>query len=409
MHITAVALCAIGAEKIVSNELRKLGLMVAEAGAGRVRFRVEDIRGLYRSLIGLRAADRVLLEAGFFPASDFEALFTGVNAIPWEAYIPKGMGLSVVKVRSRHSVLAAETSIQAVTHKAAAERLCKAWNIQRLPEQESPAELRVYIEKDRASILLDLSGDPLFKRGYRREGGIAPLRETTAAAILLLSGWKRKYPLWDPFCGSGTILIEASLYAWDLAPGLGRSFSLENLLPADPDAEKEVRKEFTAKFTGTKEPFAEQTTANKGSPQERLIRIYGSDTDGRAVEMAQANAKRAACLAGPKTTKTVTLPNIRVQPMEEARPPQAGAEEASGTARGFIVTNPPYGRRLGDPGEAEKIYSKMGKLAQHFPGWKLALICDHPGFESFFGRKADSCKEITNGAVQCYFYQYEEL
>jgi putative N6-adenine-specific DNA methylase len=150
--------------------------------------------------MALRTADRILLEAAFFPAEDFDGLFEGTKAAPWEEFIPKGMGLRVVKVRTNRSKLQAVTSIQAVAHKAAAERLCAAYHVERLNEHGSVAEIRVYVEKDRVSLLLDLSGEPLFKRGYRTEGGAAPLRETTAAAIILLSGWRRKFPLYDPFC-----------------------------------------------------------------------------------------------------------------------------------------------------------------------------------------------------------------
>jgi putative N6-adenine-specific DNA methylase len=211
-HI-ASALCAAGAEKALSNELKKMDLQVLDAGYGRVRFHA-DIAGLYRALMGLRTADRVLLEVGAFEARDFDALFEGAGSFPWETLIPAEMGLTVVKVRCNRSQLKAETSIQAVVHKAVAERLCDKNKLARLPEgpqlpEGGAAELRAYVEKDMVSLLLDLSGEPLFKRGYRMEGGMAPLRETTAAALLLLSGWKRKYPLYDPFCGSGTILTEA--------------------------------------------------------------------------------------------------------------------------------------------------------------------------------------------------------
>jgi putative N6-adenine-specific DNA methylase len=382
----AAALCAVGAEKAVSNEIRKLGLQVTEGGFGRVRFKA-DVPGLYRALMGLRCADRVLLEAAWLPARDFDALFNGVRAVPWEEIIPSGMGLRVVKVRTNRSVLMAETSIQAVVHKAAAERLCAELGLNRLPEAVDEAEIRVYIEKDRASVLLDLSGEPLFKRGYRTEGGIAPLRETTAAAMVLLSGWKRKYPLYDPFCGSGTIASEAALYAWDLAPGLGRRFALERLLIADKAVEKQVRDEFLDRVDFT-----------------RLVRIAGSDADSRAVANAKANMERAlAPVRGKAGIKGEPAPpEFKVLPMEEAVP---GRDETEG----FIITNPPYGKRLGDQESSERIYGEMGKLAGNFPGWKLVLITDHPGFESFFGRKADSCREITNGAIRSYLYQYERL
>ncbi|MDR2477718.1 MAG: class I SAM-dependent RNA methyltransferase [Treponema sp.] len=391
---TAIALCAVGAEKAVSNELRKMGLAVAGSGFGRVRFRA-DIAGIYRALIGLRAADRVLLEAGFFHAEDFDALFEGTKAVHWERLIPKGMGLVVTKVRSNRSQLKAETSIQALVHKAAAERLCKQYGLARLAEGGKTAEIRVYVEKDEVSLLLDASGEPLFKRGYRSEGGAAPLRETTAASLLLLSGWKRKFPLYDPFCGSGTILIEALMYAWDMAPGLGRRFAIEDTLVADSKIEKNLREELRGRID-----FA------------RTIRIAGSDEDARSVSIARSNIERAFDLAQGRAPVRGIRPAASrsggpVLPELKALPASAARSAASDA--GFIVTNPPYGRRLGDTAEAERLYSEMAAMMTRFPGWKLAVITDHPGFESFFGKKADSCREISNGAVPSCFFQYERF
>ena len=381
---TAVALCALGAEKAVSNELKKLGFSIEEGGFGRIRFKA-DLDGLYRALIGLRAADRILLELASYEAEDFDALFEGIHKQPLEEYIPSRMGLRVAKVRSNRSTLGAETSIQAVVHKAVAQRLCLKRGIKRLPEDRDGAELRVYIEKNRVSVLLDLSGEPLFKRGYRSAGGVAPLRESTAAAIILLSGWKRKFPLCDPFCGSGTIAIEAAMYAWDLAPGLARRFAMEKLLLANKKTEQKVREEFLAKVDFT-----------------RRIRIIASDSDATVVALARSNMNRV--VAGFKAIGLQALPSFNVFAMDQASP-----LEDFHSDEGFIITNPPYGRRLGDTQAAEKTYTEMGSLAQKFPGWKLALITDHPGFESFFGRKADSCREISNGAIQSYLFTYNLL
>jgi len=311
------------------------------------------------------------------------------------------MGLRVAKVRTNRSALKAETSIQAVVHKAAAERLCVKRGISRLPENGDSAELRVYIEKDQVSVLLDLSGEPLFKRGYRSWGGIAPLRETTAAAIILSSGWRRKFPLYDPFCGSGTIAVEAAMYAWDMAPGLGRHFALEQLLTANKGIQREVREELLSKVDFS-----------------RLIRIAASDADSASVAAAKANMRRAIALsrgeeiaenAAAETPPTENPPPaFSILPMTQAANPFAAAD-AGGEAAGFIITNPPYGHRLGDTESAEKTYAEMGCLVAGFPGWKLAVITDHSGFESFFGKKADSCREITNGAIRSYLYQYEKL
>jgi putative N6-adenine-specific DNA methylase len=387
----AMALCALGAERVTSNELKKLKLRVLDSGFGRVRFEA-DLAGLYRALMALRTADRLLLEAVRFEALDFEGLFEGSRAFPWEEFIPRDRGVLVSKVRSNRSRLEAVTSIQGVVHKAVADRLCKAYGVQRLPEGDA-AELRVYLEKDQVSLLLDLSGAPLFKRGYRSEGGTAPLRETTAAALLLLAGWKRKFPLYDPFCGSGTIPLEGAIYAWDMAPGIGRSFALSGLSLGDRALEKTIREEFLAKVNF-----------------ENIIRIYGSDADPRAVSQAKSNLIRAYELAqgenpgkgirkGP-AEGSLPLPDFRLIPMEQARAPEP---------EGFIITNPPYGKRLGVPEEAEAVYRKMGSLTENFPGWKLGLITDHPGFESHFGRKADGLKRITNGALPSYFYEYHQL
>ena len=380
----AVALCAVGAEKTVSNEIRKLGLSVLEGGFGRVRFKA-NLEEIYRVLMGSRVADRVLLETARFRALDFDDLFEGVKRVSWENYIPPHMGLKVSKVRTNRSKLTAETSIQAVVHKAAAERLCVKRKIKRLPEDSGEADLRIFIEKDEVSVLLDLSGEPLFKRGYRKHGGIAPLRETTAAAIIIGSLWRRKFPLYDPFCGSGTIVIEAALYAWDIAPGIGRRFALDELLISNEKAREKVREEFLKKVDFT-----------------RLVRIGGSDSDSSAVSAARANLERAIAIAAKKNAPQLSL---NVLPMEKAK-----AADFSGTDdAGFIITNPPYGRRLGSLEDAEKTYAEMECLSMNFPGWKMAVISDHSGFESFFGKKADLCREITNGAIDSYLYQYERL
>ena len=392
---TAVALCAAGAEKAVSNELKKLPesgapFTIIDSGFGKVRF-TANAAGLYRALLCLRVADRVLLEAASYDAPDFEALFEGARAVRWEEYLPRGMGIRVGKVRTNRSALRAETSVQASVHKAAAGRLCERFGIRRLPgpEEAKQAELRVYLEKDRASLLLDLSGEPLFKRGYRRDGGPAPLRETAAAAVILLSGWKRKFPLYDPLCGSGTIAIEAAMYAWNMAPGIGRDFALDDLAIGDRRTGAALRRDCTAAVE-----FG------------RKIRIYGSDADESMITLAKANAARALRLAGPSTREAPrnAAPEFITLDMARARPP-----DACGGESGCIITNPPYGRRLGDAASSENGYRNMAVLAEHFPGWKCSVICDHPGFESHFGAKAASCRELKNGAVNAYLYQYEHL
>jgi len=403
------ALCAVGAEKVVSNELKKLNFTIINSGYGKVCFH-SSLAGLYRALIGLRAADRVLLEMACFSASDFDVLFKQSRAVHWEKIVPANLGFKVVKVRTNRSRLSAETSIQSIVHKAAAQRLCNAYGMERLPEtgsENTQAEARVYIEKDMVTLLLDLSGQPLFKRGYRRAGGTAPLRETTAAALLLLSGWKRKYPLYDPFCGSGTILAEALLYAWDMAPGLGRSFALESMIIADKGIENAVRDEFRSKINFN-----------------RLIRIAGSDEDSVASDLAVSNLKRAQRLAlmqkqhhstdesgDPIPENFPLMPEIKTLPMQKAYPDFTFSAEDSPavSADGFIVTNPPFGKRLGNEDLSQQVYREMPLLARNFSNWKFAVITGNSGFEHFFGKKANSCHEITGGPIKTYFFQYGKL
>jgi len=393
----AVALCAAGAEKALSNELKGMGIAVAEPGFGRVSFRA-DVGGLYLALMGLRTADRVLLEAGRFRAADFDALFDGALRVPWERFVPAGLGAGIDRVRSSRSKLRAETSIQSVTHKAVAQRLCRAHSLSRLPQTDDSARIRVHIDRDEVSLLLDLSGEPLFRRGYRKKGGTAPLRETTAAAMLLLSGWKRKYPLHDPFCGSGTILAEALMYAWDMAPNLGRGFAIGSLLIGDRGVEEKARRELCARID-----------------LGRRVRISGSDADEGAARLAMETILAVKSLAesvGGGEVPRESVPQILTARAEDARPvfpAERNDARPSDDPLGFVVTNPPYGKRLGDREEARETYARMSGLAAGFGGWKLAAISDEPGFESFFGRKADSCRGITCGADPAFLFQYARL
>lgn len=390
MIFTLVALCAVGAEHVVSNELRKLGLKILDSSYGKVRY-LAELKDIYLSLMALRAADRVLIEAARFSADDFDKLFDGINAVAWEDYIPKNMGLRIVKVRTNRSKLSAFTSIQAIAHKAAAERLCEKYKMSSLPTQENSAELRVYLEKNEASVLLDVSGEPLFKRGYRMESGAAPLRESTAAAVILLSNWRRKFPLYDPFCGSGTITIEAALYAWDMAPGIGRKFAVTQLTIHDKATEEKVRDELFAKINF-----------------DRVIRICGSDEDSRAVSIARSNVLRAYDIAVGKNPGK----GIRTDALAAFMPQYKTAlfnEIKAPWEEGFIITNPPYGIRLGNVADAERNYQEMGILCDRFPGWKMAVITDHPGFESHFGKPSTLVKNIMNGSVRSYIYEYEKL
>ena len=281
---TLVALCAIGAEKILGNEIKKLGYSLKDMGGsrplGRVTFLGDD-GALFRSNLCLRTADRVYLQLASYKAEDFDALFDSVYSIPWQDFFYKDVRVVVDKVRSHKSRLSSEHSIQGVVHKAIYTKLGDVWRIHTMPESGARSDVRIYIENDVVTVLLDLSGVPLHRRGYRRDGGIAPIRETMAAVLLQLMNWRRKTPLHDPFCGSGTIASEAMLYAYNVAPGFGRRFALENLSIYDESRAYEIK----------------CREAEKIQP-ECQTRITGTDIDCDAVDRARANAERAGVTAG---------------------------------------------------------------------------------------------------------------
>ena len=278
--VTLAALCAIGAEKVLANEIKKLGYTTCGNAVGRVLFNCRETE-LFKPNLCLRTADRVYLQAASFYAADFDALFDGSYAVCWQDYFKKDVKLHIDKVRIKNSKLSSEHGVQSVVHKALCKKLGTVWNMETLPESGSRSDIRVYIENDTVFLLLDLSGDPLNRRGYRTDGGQAPLRETTAAALLQLMCWKRKIPLHDPFCGSGTIAIEAALYAYNIAPGFGRHFALENLAFFDAARALEIRKQEAAKIR-----------------TDVLARITGTDKDPEAVKRARKNAEHACVAAG---------------------------------------------------------------------------------------------------------------
>jgi putative N6-adenine-specific DNA methylase len=380
-----LALCALGLEKVCGNELERIGLAVDEKEAGRVRFRLGLSGGageagggcaaaLMRANLCLRTAERVLIEAGRFHAENFDELFESVRALPWELFFGRDDRLTIERVRLRDSKLAAQTSVQSVVHKAVYDRLCKVYNLGRLPESGRERSLRVYIDSDRCLLGLDSSGEALHKRGYRRSTGEAPLKETVAAGVLLLAGWSRRSPLLDPFCGSGTLAVEAALFAMDRAPGLGRAFALESL----PFA-----------MEGGSRALSDEVEAAKARVRRDAdFRIVASDADARALEAARANAARAGVAAGVEFKRAKA---------EEASPPYES---------GHLVCNPPYGERMGSVEEAEALYRRLGETASRFSGWGLGFVTNRPDFGDFFGRYAPAAKHIVNGAEEQWFHWY---
>lgn len=379
-----VALCAVGAEKVLGNELKLLGYKLNGNAPGRVFFFGDD-DALFRTNLCLRTADRVYLEVAKFHAEDFDALFDGVASASWQDFFKKDSRVVVDKVRTYKSKLNSEHAVQGIVQKAIYQKLCDVWHMSSMPETGEESDVRVFITENEVQVCLDLSGLPLHKRGYRTEGGIAPLRETTAAVMLQLMLWRRKTPFLDPFCGSGTLPIEACLYAHNVAPGFGRRFALENLPIFNSRRANEIRIEEAKKIRTDVE-----------------CRIKGSDIDASAIERARLNAEHACVMAGRAlqmigSDAKVERPVFEVSDFKDLK-----AEYDDGV----IITNPPYGERLGDADEAEKLYHEMSSLFDDFSGWKFGIITSHKKFQECFGRYATTLKSLKAGNLDTTFYIY---
>lgn len=381
---TLVALCAVGAEKILGNEIKQLGYKLTGNAPGRVSFLGDD-DALFRTNLCLRTADRVYLQLASYSAGDFDELFDGAYDIEWQNYFKKDTRVVVDKVRTYRSKLNSEHSIQGMVHKAIYKKLGDKWHMTTLPETGTEENVRVYIDENNAFILLDLSGLPLHKRGYRTDGGIAPLRETTAAVMLQEMTWRRKTPLHDPFCGSGTIAIEAALYAYNVAPGFGRRFAIETLPIFNQQKAVEMKKAEAAKIRTDVE-----------------VRITGSDIDEAAIKRAQENAEHACVMAG-RALQLIGRDN-RIPRPDFIR--SDFAELHAPYEDGLLLCNPPYGERLGDEAEAETLYKKMGSLWTAFSGWEMGVITSNKKFQECFGHYATLLKDLKAGNLDTCFYMY---
>lgn len=360
-----------GLEGLTADELRRLGLEEVRADNGRVTA-LGTPTDVARLNLNLRTGERVLIELGCFLAGDFDALFEGTRALPWEQFIPLN-GAFPVKGHSLNSALHAIPACQSIVKKAVAARLGQKYGLETLPENGPVYQIQFSIMKDMATLMLDTSGAGLHKRGYRAVGVTAPLRETLAAALVLLSRYRGRDPFCDPFCGSGTIAIEAALIAKNRAPGLERSFSAQRwaCVPAQAwmDAADEA---MDREFDGAYE-------------------IWGGDIDPKAVAIARDNAVKAG-----------VEDLIRFE-VADAR---AFRREAP---YGRVVTNPPYGERIMEKREAEELYRAFGKAYRGLPpGWSLALLSSHTEFERTFGRTADKKRKLYNGMVKCDLFLYHK-
>ena len=381
---TLVALCAVGAEKILGNEIKHLGYKLISNAPGRVTFEGDD-DALFRANLCLRTADRLYLQLAQYKAFGFDDLYDGAYAVNWQDFLKKDSRIVVDKVRVYKSKLNSQNSIQGMVHKAIYAKLGDVWHMQTLPETGEESDIRVYVDDNQVYLLLDLSGLPLHKRGYRTDGGVAPLRETTAAVLLQETMWRRKTPLHDPFCGSGTIAIEATLYAFNVAPGLGRRFALENLPIYNAARAEEIRA---------------QEAANIRTDVE--VRITGSDIDARAVERAKQNAEHACVMAG-RALKSIGISKHII------RPDFVQADFADLSApydEGLLLCNPPYGERIGEKEDVAELYKNMASLRSDFKGWDIGVITSSDTFQNDFGHNANKIKNFKAGNLDTYFYIY---
>ena len=359
-----------GLEGPVANELRRMGLDNVRAENGRVRFEGDGL-SCAKANLRLRTGERVLLLLGSFEAKTFDQLFEGVKALPLADYIPRN-GQFPVKGHCLNSALHSVPDCQRIIKKAAAVNLGQAYHSQWLPENGELYQLQFSIVKDRADIYLDTTGAPLFKRGYRPGHVAAPLRETLAAALVDLARYRGRDAFCDPFCGSGTIAIEAALIARNRAPGLNRTFSAQKWSCFGgnvwKDAEEEAR---SLEYNGE-------------------YHIFASDADPKAVALSRENAKRAG-VAGDITFSVA-----------DARQFVPFAE------KGVIVCNPPYGERMLEKKEAQLLYGEFGSAMARTEGWKKFIICSDADFERFYGKTADKKRKLYNGMLQCNLYMYFE-
>ena len=367
-HFEFCVPCLFGLEGLAGDELRRLDMANVRVENGRVLFSGDAV-SLAKANVCLRTGERVLLVLADFPARSFEELFQGVYRAPLEEFIPKD-GQFPVKGHCLDSQLMSVPDCQAIVKKAASRRLGEKYGVNWLPETGAKYQLQFSIMHDRVQLYLDTTGPGLHKRGYRANGNDAPLRETLAAAMVTLTRYRGREYLWDPFCGSGTIPIEAALIAKNKAPGAFRRFSAEAFAWMDPGIWGQVRTEAKDKeFRGN-------------------YRILGSDNDPKCVSLSMANARKAG-----------------LGDLIEFRDGDA-TKMSLPTDEGILICNPPYGQRMLEQQSAQRLYAALGRHLKYADGWKKYIITSEPEFEHYFGRRADKKRKLYNGMIKCDYYMY---
>ena len=366
-----IAPCHCGLEAVLKREIYDLGYDITKVEDGRVTF-VGDEEAICRANIFLRTAERVLLKVGQFHAETFDDLFEGIKAIAWENYIPVDGKFWVAKASSIKSKLFSPSDIQSIVKKAMVERLKQKYHINWFEETGASYPLRLFLMKDEVTVAIDTSGESLHKRGYRTMTSKAPITETLAAALIMLTPWRGDRILIDPFCGSGTFPIEAAMMAAGIAPGMNRSFTAENWTNL---IDRQL-------WYDTVEEAAEQVNT------DIEVDIQGFDIDGDVVKAARENAKRAG---------VENLIHFQQRPVSALSHPKK---------YGFIITNPPYGERLEEKEALPELYTQIGEAIRRLDSWSAYMITSYADTERYIGRKADKNRKIYNGMLKTYFYQF---
>jgi putative N6-adenine-specific DNA methylase len=367
-HLELIATATFGLEALVAEELQKLGYTETKVESGKVTF-PGDERAICRANLWLRTAARVRIKVGEFKATTFEELFEQTKALPWADYLPKNAAFPV-EGRSVKSTLFSVSDCQAIVKKAVVERLKQKYKVQWFEETGPRYSIQVALLKDRVTLTVDTSGAGLHKRGYREGAGEAPIKETLAAALVQLSHWRPGRLLLDPLCGSGTVLIEAALLGDNIAPGLTRRFAAEDWPVLGRSLWTDARAEASAQI------------------QDNPLELQGSDIDGRVLALARSNADNAG--VGDK---------IHFQR-------RALGEVRSSRKYGCVITNPPYGERLEDADNVQKLYQEMGRIFAPWDTWSIYVLTSSRDFEKHFGRRADRKRKLYNGRIQCDYYQF---
>lgn len=363
--------CHFGTEAVLKKEIQKLGYEITNVQDGRVSFSGDE-SAIARANIFLRTAERVLLIVGTFKAVTFDELFEGTKALPWELYLPKNGRFWVTKATTAKSRLFSSRDIQSIVKKAIVEKMKMSYKASWFSEDGDDYPLRVFIMKDEVTIALDTTGESLHKRGYRKLVAKAPVSETLAAALIMLTPWNKDRILVDPFCGSGTFPIEAAMIGANIAPGMNRSFTAEKW----------------GHILARKGWYEAVTEADDLIVNDPYMSIQGYDIDGDVIKSAVINARDAG---------VDEYIHFQRRPLSELRHPKK---------YGFIITNPPYGERLEEKEALPALYTEMGTVFSRLDDWSWFILTSYEDAERYIGRKADKNRKIYNGMIRTYFYQF---